>query len=188
VPDELSSPDPGQPISVPGVTWGDLGAGAPQESSPLQEDEPEGVIPPSPLWAMKARRHIQWSSFVGDPPERIREAFGEGNDTVYVIEDGHHHIMVGRPVGLVSDGCQYALVGRAPKSVCEGLRSGQIPSTAVFDHAEQIILCGTDVDERDKASDIFNVELYGHVSNVPVDYLPGRPPVGFSEALPITAP
>jgi hypothetical protein len=28
---------------------------APENATPLEEDEPEGVIPPSPLWAMKDR-------------------------------------------------------------------------------------------------------------------------------------
>ncbi len=157
----------------------------PEESTPLEEHEPEGTIPPVPLWAMKDRRHVQWSEIVGFPPERVREAFGEGDDAVYVIEDGHNHVMVGRYVGVVLDGSQYALVGRAPKSVLEGLRSAELQAVHAFDEAHQVTLCGVDIDEGDKASDIFVVQFYDTASAVPQDYLPGRPLIEFTSPLPL---
>ncbi len=173
-----------------GFSPGPIGVGEPlpepDQSSPLEDDEPEGTIPACPLWAMKDRRHVQWSEIVGFPPKRIRDVFGNGDDTVYLIDDGHHHVIVGRKVGTVRDGCQYGLVGRAPISVYEGLRAGQLRASAAFDEARDMALCGVDVDENDKASDIFVVRAYGEVSAVPSDYLPGRPAVDFPEALPIS--
>jgi hypothetical protein len=173
-----------------GFSPGPIGVGEPLpepvQSSPLDEDEPEGTIPSCPLWAMKDRRHVQWSDIVGFPPKRIREAFGTGDETVYVIDDGHHHVMVGRKVGTVRDGCQYALVGRTPISVYEALRDGQVRPFAVFDEARDVALCGVDVDENDRASDIFVVESYGEISAVPSQYLPGQPAVVLSQPLPIS--
>jgi hypothetical protein len=134
---------------------------------------------------MKDRRHVQWSDLVGFPPTRIREAFAVGDDAVYVIEDGHHHVIVGRAVGTVLDGCHYALVGRAPVSLYEGFRDGQAAPAAAFNDAEDVALCGIDIDERDKASDIFVVEFYGAGSAVPAAYLPGRPAIELAEPLPI---
>jgi hypothetical protein len=178
------------PDVADGFSPGPIGAGEPlpepDQSSPLDEDEPEGTIPSSPLWAMKDRRHVQWSEIVGFPPKRIREAFGNRDDVVYVIDDGHHHVMVGRKVGTVRDGCQYALVGRTPISVYETLRAGQLGPSAAFDDAKDVALCGVDVDENDRASDVFVVQSYGEVSAVPSDYLPGRPSVDFLEPLPIS--
>jgi hypothetical protein len=183
--------EPWEPPDVTdGFSPGPIGVGeplpVPDQSSPLDEDEPEGTIPSCPLWAMKDRRHVQWSEIVGFPPKRIREAFGDGDGTVYVIDDGHHHVMVGRTVGTVRDGCKYALVGRTPLSVYETLRAGQLQPSASFDEARDVALCGVDVDENDKASDIFVVESYGAVGAVPSDYLPGRPCVDFPEPLTIS--
>jgi hypothetical protein len=175
---------------TPSFSPGFLGSGeplsAPEQSTPLEADEPEGTIPPCPLWAMKDRRHVQWSDLVGFPPKRIREAFAVGDDVVYVIEDGHHHVIVGRAVGTVLDGCHYALVGRAPLSVYEGFRGGRLSPTAAFNDAEDVALCGIDIDEQDKASDMFVVDFYGDGSAVPSAYLPGRPAVEFAEPLPIS--
>jgi hypothetical protein len=183
--------EPWKPPGVDdGVSPGPIGVGEPlskpEQSSPLEEDEPEGTIPSCPLWAMKDRRHVQWSEIVGFPPRRIRHAFGNGDDTVYLIDDGHHHVMVGRKVGTVSDGCQYALVGRALISVYESLQADQLRPSAAFDQARDVALCGVDVDENDEASDIFVVRSYGDLSAVPSDYLPGRPSVDFLEPLPIS--
>jgi hypothetical protein len=182
---------PWEPPSVtPSFSPGFLGVGEPlsepEESTPLETNEPEGTIPPCPLWAMKDRRHVQWSDLVGFPPQRIREAFAVGDDSVYVIDDGHHHVIVGRAVGTVLDGCHYALVGRAPLSMYEGFRDGQLSPAAAFNDAEDVVLCGIDIDEQDKASDIFVVDFYGDGSAVPPAYLPGRPAIEFAESLPIS--
>ena len=48
---------------------------------------PKGVIPASPLWAMKDRRHEQWPHLFGHP-DRIRVCLGTGDAAVYLIDDG----------------------------------------------------------------------------------------------------
>ncbi len=70
---------------------------APIDATPLEEDEPEGIIPPSPLWAMKDRRHEQWVMF--GHADRVRSRFGTDDGTVYAIDDGKHHCMIGRGWG-----------------------------------------------------------------------------------------
>ncbi len=70
------------------------------ESTPLEEDEPEGIVPPSPLWAMKDRRHIQWHLLPShERHERVRDCVGAGDRAIYVVDDGRHHVMLGRRVG-----------------------------------------------------------------------------------------
>ena len=96
---------------------------APENATPLEEEEPEGVIPPSPLWAMKDRRHEQW--FHLGHPERIRACVGTGDAAVYAIDDGSHHCMIGRRVGATVDGCVYSLVARVPKATYESLGAGR---------------------------------------------------------------
>jgi hypothetical protein len=181
---------PGVDDAISGAALGNFGEPLPEpeESTPLDEDEPEGIIPPCPLWAMKDRRHVQWSEIVGFPPERIRQAIGQGHETVYVIDDGHHHVMVGREVGEVRGGSRYGLVGRAPKGVFDSLRSGQLPPRNAFDESEELALCGVDIDVNDKASDVFVVTSYGDASSVPSDYLPGHHFIEFGGPLPIENP
>ena len=99
---------------------------APVNATPLEEDEPEGVIPPSPLWAMKERRHEQWPHLFGHP-DRIRACIGSGDAAVYAIDDGKHHCMIGRRVGATTDGCVYSLVARIPRTPTDRWR--RAPST-----------------------------------------------------------
>jgi hypothetical protein len=181
---------PGVDDAISGAALGNFGEPLPEpdESTPLEDDEPEGIIPPCPLWAMKDRRHVQWSEIVGFPPRRLREAIGGGEETVYVIDDGHHHVMVGRQVGEVSGGSKYGLVGRASKGVFEALRSGQLRPRDAFSDSEEVALCGVDIDVNDKASDVFVVEFYGAATSVPADYLPGHHFIEFHEPLPIENP
>jgi hypothetical protein len=178
---------PGVDDAFSGNALGNFGEPLPEprDSTPLDEDEPEGIIPPCPLWAMKDRRHVQWSEIVGFPPERIREAIGRGDATLYVIDDGHHHVMIGREVGEVSGGSKYGLVGRAPKGVFDALRSDQLPARNAFDEAEEVALCGVDIDADEKASDVFVVKSYGGVSSVPSEYLPGHHFIELKDPLPI---
>jgi hypothetical protein len=129
---------------------------APEDATPLEEDEPEGVIPPSPLWAMKDRRHEQWFHF--GHPERIRVCLGSGDAAVYAIDDGSHHCMIGRRVGATLDGCVYSLAGSDA-----GL-SGTVEAPGV--------------------SNIFDVDYYEHAEEIPDEYLPPSPFIEFVEDLP----
>lgn len=142
------------------------------EDTPLEEDEPEGVIPPSPLWAMKDRRHTQ---FLLVPGDRVRDRVGEGDNTVYVIEDGSSHVMVGRQVGEVAGQCHYCLVGRAPVGAYWGIKDGTRPPEAAFDDAREITLCGVTQEDEILTANVFDVAHYRHLRDVPGDYLPGAP-------------
>ncbi len=96
----FQSRDDGQLHFAPATAATTFPVTAPENATPLEEDETEGVIPPSPLWAMKERRHEQW--FHLGHPERIRACVGTGDAAVYAIDDGSHHCMIGRRVGATA--------------------------------------------------------------------------------------
>lgn len=155
-------------------------------STPLEEDESEGIIPPSPLWAMKERRHIQWHLLpVHERHPRIRECIGAGDDAVYVIDDGPHHVMLGRRVGTARGECEYCLLGRAPIDVYRKLQQGRIPLDQAFDTADELALCGIAIEEDIRSSNIFDVDRYQQIDEVPDDYRPGAKYQQFSEDLEI---
>ena len=166
-------PRPGE-IDLPGGLVASeplVGSGA---SSPLEEDEPEGTIPPCPLWAMKRRRHIQWHLLPAhERHERIRDVVGTGDDTVYVIDDGRHHVMLGRRVGAARAECEYCLVGRVEHGVYEELRQGRTSATKAFAAAHELVLCGVAVEEDIRSSNIFDVARYERFDQVPAEYAPG---------------
>ncbi len=153
---------------------------APENATPLEEDEPEGVIPPSPLWAMKERRHEQWFHF--GHPERIRVALGTGDATVYAIDDGSHHCMIGRRVGATLDGCVYSLVARVTKATYESLASGAVDGAQAFLAATEAGLSGTVEDPG--VSNVFDVDYYQHADEIPTAYLPPQAFIEFAEDLP----
>ncbi len=155
-------------------------AGTPiTESGPLAEDEPEGIIPPSPLWAMKLARHFQWSHLLGgdDGPSRIRRRLGAVDDTLYVIDDGHHHCIVGRHLGQTADGCSYSLVARVPKGRYEALSAGTLSPRDLLAGATGRAIYGV-VDDG-PASNVFLVGTFGAGTEIPDDYLPPHPPIDF---------
>jgi hypothetical protein len=153
---------------------------APEDATPLEEDEPEGVIPPSPLWAMKDRRHEQWFHF--GHPERIRVCLGSGDAAVYAIDDGSHHCMIGRRVGATLDGCVYSLVARVTRSTYDQLASGAIDGRQAFLAGSDAGLSGTV--EAPGVSNIFDVDYYEHAEEIPDEYLPPSPFIEFVEDLP----
>lgn len=153
---------------------------APENATPLSEDEPEGVVPPSPLWAMKERRHEQFFHF--GHPERIRARVGEGDAAVYAIDDGSHHCMLGRRVGATLDGCVYSLVARVSRSTFDSLRDGSIDGRQAFLEAHEAGLSGTV--EEPGVSNIFDVDYYQHGEDIPADYLPPSPFIEFARDLP----
>ena len=138
---------------------------APVDATPLEEDEPEGVVPPSPLWAMKERRHEQWPHLFGHP-DRIRARLGAGDATVYVIDDGKRHCMIGRPVGATGDGCVYSLVARITRDTYDTLASGSIDARRAFLSASEAGLSGTA--DAPGVSNIFDVDFYRHAEEIPV--------------------
>lgn len=153
---------------------------APVDPTPLGEDEPEGTVPASPLFAMKERRHEQWGLF--GHPDRIRECVGAGDAAVYVIDDGKHHRMIGRRVGAGRDEVTYSLVARVDRATHEGLASGAISGAEAFarSHEAGLVALG----RNDDTVNLFDVEHYAHPDEIPAEYLPPQPFITFQEDLP----
>jgi len=177
----FQSRDDGQLHFTPGTAGSTFPVTAPTEATPLEEDEPEGVIPASPLWAMKEKRHEQWLHLFGHP-DRIRACLGTGDAAVYVIDDGKHHCMIGRRVGATSDGCVYSLVARITKDIYHSLSSGSIDGRQAFLAGTEAGLSGTV--EVPGVSNIFDVDFYQHPEDIPADYLPPGSFIEFARDLP----
>lgn len=154
----------------------------PEISTPLDEDEPEGTIPPAPLWAMKDRRHFFGFGGHGDAV-RIRSALGLGDSTVYFIDDGRSHCMIGRRVGSSPDGSVYCLVGRVTLDRYEKIEAAEATVIDVFADAHDISLCSV-FEEEGMASEVIFVQHYPHFSDVPAEYLPPSPFITFEDDLP----
>ena len=158
------------------------------QSTPLEEDETEGVVPASPLWAMKDRRHIQWHLLPShERHTRIRDCVGSGDDAIYVIDDGGHHVMLGRRVGVRAGECEYCLIGRAPRQRYEALLQRTASPADAFAGATGITLCGVAEVDGVLSSNVFDVARYAAAAEVPVEYRPGAPFLEFDEDLEITA-
>ncbi len=154
------------------------------ESTPLEEDEPEGTIPPAALWAMKDRRHIQWHLIPhGERHDRVREVFGSGDASVYAIDDGKHHAMVAHLVGSSPSGATYVVLGRVERAVLTTLTAS---TNDVFATAKELALIGVVQEESIKSSNVFDVERYEAPDEIPESYLPGAPFEKFSGDLEIT--
>ncbi len=170
----------GQLHFEPGTAANTFPVTAPEDPTPLGEDEPEGTIPASPLWAMKERAHGGVHLF--GHPARIRAHAGHGDARVYVIDDGPHHCMIGRRVGATTDGCVYSLVARVDRATWQALESGAINGRAAFLAAHEAGLSGTV--ETTGVSNVFDVEWYDSPGDIPEAYLPPAPFATFAEDLP----
>ncbi len=171
MPDTEHGEPVGEDDSAPdGATDGD----GTTDGAPDGEDD----IPPAPLWAMKVRMHTRRHSEPGEEG-RIRRCLGEGDDALYVIDDGPDHCMVGRRVGRASDGCTYCLVARVPLDRYVDLVAGDVVAAEAFSGARDISLCG--VFEADRAANVFVVQHYRHQRDVPFDYLPPSPFIEFTD-------
>jgi hypothetical protein len=156
-------------------------------STPLEEDEPEGTIPPGNLWALKERRHIQWHLLpVHERHDRIRECLEADDYTLYCIDDGRHHAMIGRRVGVSPTGCEYTLLGRVTRQRYEELRDEVVRLEHCFDTATELCLCGVAIEEDIRSSNVFDVALYDSIDDIPEDYRPGSPFQQFTRELEIT--
>jgi len=172
--------DDGQLHFEPGTAAGTFPVTAPENPTPLSEDEPEGAVPPSPLWAMKERAHGGIHLF--GHPDRIRAAHGVGDAAVYAIDDGAHHCMVGRRVGQTTDGCVYSLVARAERATWESFVNGSIDGRELFLSSRDAGLSGTV--ETNGVSNVFDVDWYESPDDIPAEYLPPSPFITFAEDLP----
>ena len=170
----------GQLHFEPGTAANTFPVMAPEDATPLMEDEPEGTIPHSPLWAMKDRAHGGIHIF--GHPARIRAHAGHGDDAVYAIDDGPHHCMIGRRVGATTDGCVYSLVARVDLPTWQALQSGAIDGRQTFLASHEAGLSGTV--ETNGVSNVFDVDWFERPEDIPEAYLPPAPFVTFAADLP----
>jgi hypothetical protein len=181
-------PKPGDIITQSGLAIAPEPLVGHDVSTPLDEDEPEHTIPPAPLWAMKDRRHIQWHLLPAhERHERIRECLDADDYTLYCIDDGAHHAMIGRLIGESPNGCQYTLLGRVTRERYEELRDEVVLLVNCFDTATEMTLVGVAVEEDIRSSNIFSVANYDSIDDVPDDYRPGAPFHHFPQEVEITA-
>ncbi len=177
----IQSRDDGQLHFTPESAASTFPVTAPVDATPLDEDEPEGTIPPSPLRAMKDRRHELWPHLFGHP-DRIRSCIGTGDAAVYAIDDGKRHCMIGRRVGQTTDGCVYSLTARVTKETYQSLASGAIDAQQAFLNSTEAGLTGTV--EEPGISNVFDVDFYPHADDIPREYLPPAPFIQFAQDLP----
>jgi hypothetical protein len=150
----------------------------PKESTPLEEQDDDGVILRAALWAMKYLRH---GRFWGGAEATIRERYGSGDGTVYVLDDGRKHCVIAREVGSSPDGCAYFLVGRISIASYEDLVDDEALADDVFTDAREICLCVV-YEAVDAVSNVAVVESFDTVDAVPVDYLPPSPTIAFADS------
>jgi hypothetical protein len=188
VPASSGRPKPGDIITDSGLAMTPGPMVGHDVSTPLEEDEPEHTIPPGPLWAMKDRRHTQWHLLPAhERHDRIRECLEADDYTLYCIDDGRHHAMIARRVGDTPSGCEYSLLGRISRERYEELRDEVVLLVNCFDTATEMRLCGVDIEESTRSSNIFDVALYEGIDDVPENYRPGSPFHHFGQSLEITA-
>jgi hypothetical protein len=188
VPVSSGNPKPGDIITESGEAIAQEPLVGHDVSTPLEEDEPEHTIPPGPLWAMKERRHIQWHLLPDhERHQRIRECLDADDYTLYCIDDGGHHAMIGRRIGVSPSGCEYSLIGRISRQRYEELRDEVVLLVHCFETATEIRLCGVVVERDIRSSNVFDVANYDSVDDVPENYRPGSPFQQFSQELQTTA-
>jgi hypothetical protein len=188
VPAAAGHPKPGDIIIDPSFSVAQEPLVGHDVSTPLEEDEPEHTIPPGALWAMKERRHIQWHLLPAhERHERIRECLDADNYTLYCIDDGRHHAMIGRRVGVSPNECEYTLLGRISRQRYEELRDEVVLLVNCFDTATELRLCGVAIEEDIRSSNVFDVAVYESVDDIPEDYRPGSPYHHFKQELAVTA-
>jgi hypothetical protein len=188
VPASTGQPKPGDIIIDPTFAVAQEPLVGHDVSTPLEEDEPEHTIPPGALWAMKERRHIQWHLLpVHERHDRIRECLEADDYTLYCIDDGRHHAMIGRRIGVSPNSCEYTLLGRISRQRYEELRDEVVLLANCFDTATELRLCGVAIEEDIRSSNVFDVAIYDAIDDVPQDYRPGSPFHHFKQELEITA-
>jgi hypothetical protein len=158
---------------------GPISAGDPVEPVTPPTYPGEDAIPPAPLWPMRTRMHSNRRLEPGEEG-RIRRKVGEEDDAVFVIDDGLDHCMIGRRVGKAPDGCVYCLVARISLETFADAVAGGLEVTEMFSDARDISLCGV-IEEDEAVANVFLVQHYRRVRDVPLDYLPPSPFIEFTD-------
>jgi hypothetical protein len=184
-PDFISSDGPGQPsfggaglapssvFSAPNPMF------MPTKATRLEEDDAGGVIPHAPLWSMKYHRHLHLFDRTDGP---IRAAFGEGDQAVYIIDDGRKHCVVSRVVGASADGCTYCLVAQITMESYERLTNGEAAVGTVFADARDFAMCAVfEAQVEDAPSNVTVAEQYAGLDDVPAEYLSPSPFIDFAD-------
>jgi hypothetical protein len=185
-PHPLTPAPTGRGLSVRGLAGGFATGRAPQLSepattTPLAIGESEGAVPAGPLWAMKYLRHGQHGLVTGrDADDELRLVVGDGDDAIYLIDDGPAHAMVARPLGAAPDGCLYCLVARVQIEDVEQLRQGWIPASDLFVLGAELTLCAV---ADGPVSNVIRVRGYRKYRDVPVEFLPPEPFIDFPDLL-----
>jgi hypothetical protein len=149
----------------------------PDTSIAFEEDDSAGVIPICALWAMKYKQH---GHLFGKAEAVIRKQLGEGDHSIYVIDDGRKHCLVSRNVGTTPDGCTYCLVGQIDVGVYERLVDDATLTDTIFSEARDLSLCSVYENEQ-AVSNVLDVQSFAHVEDVPSDYLPPHPRIEFTD-------
>ena len=175
----IQSRDDGQLHFMPGTEGSTFPVTAPDRSTPL-DDEPEGIVPPNLLWAMKERRHGGIHLF--GHPHRMRVGAGKGDGAVYAIDDGAHHAMIGRRVGATPDGCDYCLVARVDRATWDTVSNGTIDGRQAFLISTEAGISG--VVAGDGVANVFDADWFESPADIPPEYLPPSPFIDFPDDLP----
>ncbi len=184
------------------VLWSGIGSppapGDTDATTPASGDIEEDGIPASLLAAMTTLRHrgalatddpdrLRWASAPVEPAARDRvvdpdRPEGGGRpappDIVYAIDDGREHCMVARMVGRGDDGTDYCLVARTLRLDIEEARHGWRSPAAIFELAREFCLCGV---AGGPFANVAVVDRWRKYVRVPPEYLPGTPPIGFTD-------
>ncbi len=124
-------------------------------------------------------KYLRRSHLFSHSEMEIRASFGQGDDAVYVMDDGRKHCLVSRRVGSGSEGSTYCLVAQIPVSSYELLVDGAAPE-AIFSAAGAFSL-GAVFEAEDAVSDVAVVESERTAAEVPSAYMPPNPPIVFEE-------
>ena len=142
-------------------------------STPLDSGESDEAMPKAVLWAMEDRRHSSVR-----PERTTRRQVGSGNSTLYAIDDGLEHYMIGRLVGTDADGAVYCLVARITARRFDDLEAAVVPLDDAFGDASDIEL--TSVFQDQSVSNVVNVGHYRRAQEIPPEYLPPSPAQRFT--------
>lgn len=121
---------------------------------------------------MKYHRHLH---FGHNPNDETEASAGEGDGTVYFLDDGWKRCMVGRIVGGDPEGVTYCLVGNLDYGTYAQYMDPECNEStdSVFNTAKDIILCS--VFEDEDVSNVVDAQRFRKARDVPRRYLPPSP-------------
>jgi hypothetical protein len=126
---------------------------------------------------MKFHRHLHLGH---RDEEELRVSLGEGDERIYVIDDGPNRCMIGRLVGMSPDGCTYCLVASADIGTYWRYSGGDDPLAEVFSLTRHLSLCAV-YEAGQGPSNVIEVQRFTHAVDVPPEYLPPHPLIEFDD-------